>query len=32
MSIKEVVILVALFAVGVYVGKSGILNAYLPGG
>jgi hypothetical protein len=31
MSIKEIVVLVAIFAVGVYVGKSGLLSGIIGG-
>lgn len=32
MSIKEIVILVAVLLLGVYLGKSGALSGLLPGG
>ncbi len=32
MSVKEIVILLAIFAVGVYIGKAGLMNKFLPGG
>jgi hypothetical protein len=31
MSMKEIVILVAVLAFGVYIGKAGLLNKFLPG-